>query len=191
MHHYLQLSEIPDLESDYIYYPLQYQPEQTTSPEAGHYVHQSLIVNILQHGNGDDQLIYVKEHPAQFNWATFGELGRSKQFYDDLIELDNVKLVPVDYNHSKLLKYCHVVATATGTIGWEALLADKFALIFGDPWYKEFNNVFKINTVHDLKSALDKISQFENNSNRRTADIDDIILRSYNNIADVIIDYVD
>jgi len=189
MYYYLQLSEIPDLKSDYIYYPLHYQPEQTTSPEAGQYVHQSLIVNILSHGIGDDQLIYVKEHPAQFNWATFGELGRSKQFYDDLIELDNVKLVPVDYNHSKLLKNCHIVATATGTIGWEALLVNKFALIFGDPWYKKFNNAFKINTLHDLKSALDEISEFENNSNS-PADIDNIMSRSYNNIADAISDYV-
>jgi len=74
----------PSFSEEYIYFPLHYQPERTTSPEGGHYVDQTIVAKMLSK-IADDQLVYVKEHPSQFDPRLKGQLGRRNWQYDDLL----------------------------------------------------------------------------------------------------------
>ncbi|WP_461248593.1 hypothetical protein, partial [Treponema sp. R6D11] len=62
---YNQLAENPDYNLKYIYIPLHYQPEMTTSPIAKEYVRQELVISILDYYLPKDVTIYIKEHPMQ------------------------------------------------------------------------------------------------------------------------------
>ena len=157
---YRQFSNLSlDFSKKFIYVPLSYQPECSTSPQGGAFVNQILMIKILSASLPQDWLIYVKEHPAQ--WMAFGlnyTDYRYPGYYRQIARIKNVYLVPVETNTYDLIKQSQAVVTITGTAGWEAVLRRKPALIFGYPWYKDCPGVWQINGVEACRQALEKIS---------------------------------
>lgn len=141
----------PDISKDYIYLPLHFQPEATTSPLAGAFVDQLLIVKLLAYTIPKGVYIYVKEHPKQKIF------GRNLDFYRELLSIPNVKLIPREYNSFALINNCNAVATATGTAGWEGFLRQKPVLMFGHYFYQYAPSVFQISNRADCMKAIDKI----------------------------------
>ena len=156
--HYKKLTQDADFTIPYIYVPLHYQPERTTSPEGGVFANQLLMVDVLSKCTPEGWNIYVKEHPMQFKAvSSHGECSRTADFYDDLVALPNVMLIPISTSSFNLIDNAKAVATATGTIGWEAVLRQKPVMIFGHAWYKNCEGVFHTPTKEKCKSALSKI----------------------------------
>jgi len=141
----------PDLNQKYIYIALHFQPECTTSPMAGAFVDQLLIVQMLAGLLPPNIHLYVKEHPCQTQY------GRNISFYKDLLDIPQVRLIPRTYNSFRLLENCLAVATATGTAGWEGLFRQKSVLMFGHHFYQSAPAVFPIHSVEDCKMALHQI----------------------------------
>ncbi len=141
----------PDLSQKYIYVALHYQPEATTMPVAGIFANQLLIVQMLAYCVPDDVLIYVKEHPNQ------DAFYRSIKFYQEMLAIPNVRLITRKYNTFELTKNALAVATATGTVGWEALFKGKPVLMFGHYVYQYAPGVLQISTIEDCQSAIRKI----------------------------------
>lgn len=141
----------PDLSQRYIYVALHYQPEMTTMPLAGAFVNQLLIIELLAYCIPKDVLLYVKEHPNQ-DWPC-----RSISFYESILKVPNVYLIRRDYNTFELSRHSIAVATATGTVGWEALFMQKPVLLFGTCFYQYASGVLKIKTLEDCQSAIYKI----------------------------------
>lgn len=141
----------PDISQKYIYLPLHFQPEATTSPLAGAFINQLLIVQLLAYAIPDDFFIYVKEHPNQTIF------GRNIDFYKNLLNIPKVKLVPKKYNSFRLLENCVAVATATGTAGWEGLFRKKPVLMFGHHFYQYAYGVFQISSLEDCSTAINQI----------------------------------
>jgi hypothetical protein len=139
-------------DSAYIYVPLHFQPECTTSPLGGAYVDQILMVKLLHSCLGKDLLLYVKEHPVQRSW------GRSIEFYRELAALPQVRLVDKASSSFDLIKNATAIATITGTAGWEALFYEKPVLMFGDFFYKYSPGVLAVKTLSDCQNALQKIA---------------------------------
>lgn len=155
---YVQLHTKPDFERPFIYLPLNYQPECTTSPMGGIFVDQLLMVETLAAAIPSDWLIYVKEHPGQ--WITNSKRYfnyRYRGYYKEIAGLPNVRLVPVGTSNYDLINNARIVATVTGTPGWEALLRSKPTLVFGYPWYQYCPGVFKVNDVESCKLAIENI----------------------------------
>lgn len=146
----------PSFSEEYIYFPLHYQPERTTSPEGGHYVDQTIVANMLSKV-ASDQLVYIKEHPSQFDPQLKGQLGRRKWQYDDLLTHKNIRLVPVGTDPYELIDNAVAVATVTGTAGWEAINRATPAITFGSAWYRDAPGVYKIDTYSDLKESMESI----------------------------------
>lgn len=141
----------PDFNVKYIYVPLHMQPEETTCPMAGVFNDQDLIVKMLAAHLPKDVLIYVKEHPAQ------GELGRSGEFYQSMIDIPSVRFVPRSTDTFQLISNSIAVATATGTAGYEGLFRGKPAMIFGHRFYQYAPHVYQIHSNADCINALDEI----------------------------------
>lgn len=148
----------PDLSKPFIFVPLQYQPERTSSPDGGAYVDQYLMINLLRSAFSTDIPIYIKEHTSQFHPKMDGHLGRFPFDYYDYVRLQNVHLIPTAFSSFQLIDASLCVATLTGTVGLEAVARNKPVLIFGPGcWYRSLPGVFYIDNDSSLQNAVEKI----------------------------------
>ncbi|MBI3631449.1 MAG: hypothetical protein HY219_01100 [Candidatus Staskawiczbacteria bacterium] len=155
---YKKFQIIPDFDKKFVYVPLHFQPEASTSPLGGLFIDQILMIEILSAAIPDDWLIYVKENP--FQWLIggyyFGQF-RYKNYYEELNKLKKVRLVPVEINSLELIRKAEVIASVTGTAGWEAVLRSKPAMVFGHAWYKDCPGIFKVESVESCQKAIKDI----------------------------------
>ncbi|MDO8594513.1 MAG: hypothetical protein Q7R93_03290 [bacterium] len=155
---YQSVVSVPDFNKKYIYFPLHYQPECSTSPLGGVFVNQMLMIKTLSACLPKDWLLYVKEHPTQWLARGLGYLShRYKGYYLEMAKLKNVRVMPIETNSYRLIYGAEAVATATGTAGWEAILRSKPALVFGYAWYRDCHGVFRIDGPTTCKMAIRKI----------------------------------
>ena len=96
---YRTLQRAPDFDKPYIYLPLHYQPECTTSPQGGIYVEQILMIKTLAAALPEGWEVYVKEHPAQWpsHWGDFTP-QRYHGFYEEIARVRGVRIVPITTN---------------------------------------------------------------------------------------------
>jgi hypothetical protein len=143
-----------DLTRRFIYVPLHLQPECTTSPMAGAFVEQQLMVQLLAAAAPADVLIYVKEHPMQ---DKYGIVSRSVAFYQELIDIPSVRLVPRDTSTYTLMRHCVALSTATGAAGWEGLFRRKPYLMFGYHVYQYAPGVIAVHDLASCKRAMNMV----------------------------------
>jgi len=138
-----------DFSKKYVYFPLQMQPELTTTTLGGIYKDQLLAIEHLRTILPDDWKIYVKENPKQLGFY------RDKYFFERLKLIKNVEYISKEVNTYELLKYAKFSATVTGTIAWESITSGKPALIFGNIWFKNLPGIIKYKKDLKLQDILD------------------------------------
>ncbi len=151
----------PDFSKKFVYMPLNFQPERTSSPQGDMFVDQILIIETLSASLSKDWVIYVKEHPTQW-WLRDGLIYSSvryRGYYERIARLKNVYIVPITVDTYTLTNKSQVVATVTGTAGWEATLRLKPVIIFGYPFYRDFPFLFRVKDVETCKAAFKKITK--------------------------------
>lgn len=167
---YRALERTPDFSAPFVYFPLSFQPERTTSPQGGVYTDQILAIETLAAALPEKWRIYVKEHPSQ--WWLRGKTryssARYEGYYRRLARIPHVTLIPPRLPSSELLAKAKAVATITGTAGWEALLTGKTPITFGYPWYQDCPGVLRVRSVADCMRALKEI---ENGARVSEADL--------------------
>lgn len=138
----------PDLSCKFIFVSLHYQPECTTCPMGGVFVHQDLMIDLLMKTVPPDVKLYIKPHPRE---------GMSKKLYRRLqVDSRTVFINPV-LNSFSLITKSLAVATITGTTGWEGFLNNKPILMFGSYFYQDAPGVYKVKSIADTKNALTAI----------------------------------
>ncbi len=148
----------PDFSKKFVYLPLQYQPERTSSPQGGIFVDQLLIVETLSAALPEDWFLYVKEHPVQWTARGLNFFNyRFPGFYKKMASLRNVEVVPMGISGYELINHSQAVATISGTSGWEAAARLKPVLVFGYAWYRDCPGVFRVTNAESCRKALDKI----------------------------------
>lgn len=152
MRYYDARAVAADLERDFVFVALHYQPEMSTTPLGGAFAHQELMVAMLAAALPRGWRIYVKEHPVQ------RARGRSKAFYDALLANPQVSLVSRDLPSTVLVKHCRAAATVTGTVGWEGIFMGKPVLVFGAVSYQLLDGVFTVKSNEDCTRALTAIA---------------------------------
>lgn len=152
---YRTLTEPVNCDEKFVYFSLHFQPERTSIPLAGVFENQALALEILSKAIPEDWKIYVKEHPRQLTAPKCNARHyRSRKFYERLKAIPKVVLLNIEEDNKKLIQKAAVVATLTGSPGWEALLAGKPALIFGYPWYMECASCFKVDSAESCQRAI-------------------------------------
>lgn len=144
------------LDEKFVYFPLQLQPELTTSVLGDIHADQLLALEKLSELLPDDWFIYVKENPKQ----TARQRGRL--FYERLLKVGKVKYLSMNYNTYKLIEKSQFVSVVTGTAGWEAISGGKNVLVFGKAWYKTLPRVFCYDPAISLADILDCKVSHEN-----------------------------
>ena len=158
---------------DYVYFPLHYEPERTTNPEAGpHYDQLSTLIELRALMSDHDRLV-VKEHPSQHYRSMRGHLGRSALVYKLIRQLPNTYLVPTQMDQSTLLKRARLVVTLTGTAALEAALLGTNAAVLGDSWFGGCPGVAQLdNSIDVLTSKSDSKATVEDIADYLTTLID-------------------
>ena len=145
----------------FVYFPLHFQPEMTTSTLGGSYSDQLLAIEHLSKILPDDCSIYIKENPKQTG------VMRGPQFFDRLERIPNLEFLPSYANTYQLIDKSEFVATVTGTAGWEAICKGKTALVFGMPWYRSLPGAIRFHKgityeyIHNYKiehSSLERLT---------------------------------
>lgn len=144
-----------DQSTEYIYFPLHYEPERTTLPDGGLVFNNqmSLLLKLLQ--VFPNHIIVVKEHPTQLYKAFRGWRSRSEYFYKMLCELPNVLFVDNRVNSMEIMRNSSFVATVTGTIAIEAAFHGIPALFFGEAWYRGCPGTISFEDVKDQTDLVD------------------------------------
>lgn len=155
-----------DFKKPFVYLPLHFQPEATSSPVGGIFVDQILMVEIISASLPGEWLLYVKEHPSQWLPRGFNFFSaRYRGYYRKIAALKNVRLIPIKTDTYDLINKSQAVATISGVAGLEALMRLKPAVIFGYPWYRDFPGAFKVNDTKSCRAALQKIREgFKSNT---------------------------
>jgi len=141
----------------FIYFASPYQPEIYSNTSPGPYEDIFLILDTLSSVIPDDWKIYYKEHPNIFYKKSNYTLSRSKEFYDKLKLNKKIILVSHKTSTFELIDASQAVATVGGTVGWEAIIRNKPALVFGNIWYSECQSVFNIRNFNEAENAISKI----------------------------------
>ena len=160
---YLSLCENPDLEKPYVYYPLQYRPEVASNPTGGLYYDLILPIIMLQQALPNGWEILVKEHTTQFKPFFAGFVGRNKQDYEEISKIPKVKLVSPELSSKMLVSNAQAVGTSAGTVGLEAALNAKPALVFGYPWYLGCPGTIHATDTSIIKDVFQNPSKYSAN----------------------------
>ena len=140
----------PSLDGDFVYFPLQYQPEGNTTSWGGIYDDQLLAIEQLSQKLPEGWQILVKENPQQIGYQ------RGKWFYERLAGIPQARLVPRETDTYELLRKSRFAATITGTIGWESITGGKPVLIFGPgAWYRSLPGVIRFTEKFRVEDVLD------------------------------------
>lgn len=137
-----------DLERRFVYVPLQFQPEMTSTSLGGVYVNQALMVETLRDTLPDDVAIYVKENPKQ------GGYQRGPLFFHRLSRIAGVQFLPSHIDTKLLTAKSECVATVTGTVGWEAIRQGKPAIVFGAAWFQDLPGVYRYTRDLDYQAIV-------------------------------------
>ncbi len=149
-----------DVPEHCVFYPMQYQPEQTTLVGGLHFANQiSTIENIAKCVPFGYTLI-VKEHPR-------GRGARPAWQYRHLARFPNIRFCDAD--SKAIMKSCEAVITITSTVGLEAMALDKPIVVLGNCYYDFADVVYKPKSWPELARMLRRIlidGEYEKNAQR-------------------------
>ena len=154
---YLRLERAPDFSRPFVFVPLHYQPEVSTSPLGGKFHDQLLMLQMLARHLPSGWSIYVKEHKSIFDQFTRGHFCRSTDYYERIAALPNVHLAPMGISSFDYIDRSRAVATVTGTAGCEGLLRGKPTIVFGNAWYRDCEGALDGGSESSCAIAFEKI----------------------------------
>jgi hypothetical protein len=142
---------LPNFEEDqmsqgkFVYFPLHLQPELTTGAIGDGFEDQLYALEQLSRKLPTGWKIVAKENPKQ-TLHYRGRLYRAR-----LARLKNVIVAGSRTESRNLIKHSKLVATVTGTAGFEALCLGKPVIIFGHAWYRNLAGVTRFSGDLDLE----------------------------------------
>ncbi len=160
---YNSLTQEPRKNEKYIFFPLHYQPEATTSPCGDIFANQMIAIETILKNTSEDIYVYVKEHPQQFQYHMEGQCSRIQDMYMYLSKCKRIRFMPLHMNSFEIMTNAIAVATITGTVGWEAIMHKKPVIVFGLIWYEQCPGVLRITDSESASKINNHIDSFKYN----------------------------
>jgi len=139
----------------FFFYPLQLQPESSTSVCATYYYDQLNTVKNIAFALPFPYRLFVKEHPASVGL-------RSESFYNELKKLPNVVLIGPGESVQELIRRSDGVIVLTSTVGMEAALVGKPVYVFGKVYYSHHPFCRKVSSFEELKEKIEEDAENRN-----------------------------
>lgn len=148
-----KLSKSTDFKKNYVYFPLHVEPERQLLMVAPYFENQIEIIRNIAKSLPIDYRLVVKEH-----WMMEPRGWREISFYEEIMNIPNVELLHPSVDGEFLIKNCSIVATISGSSGFEALFHNKPVITFADNSYASISSVFRIKQIEDLPKILSSIT---------------------------------
>ena len=125
---------------------------------APYYVNQTEVIRNVAKSLPIDYKLYVKEHPGNVlrSW-------RSKEEYEQIMEIPNVVLFHPDFSKEELYKKCTMVFSIAGTAGFEASCYGKPAITLVDVNYSILPSVKVLRNFDELPGLFNELSNLKVN----------------------------
>ena len=133
----------------FVYFTLHSEPERALLFPAPFYMNQLSVIQNVSKSIPTGYKLYVKEHPTQriFGW-------REQNWYKELLQLPNVKLIHPNISNEELLNNCSLAISIGGTVGLEASFFNKPSIVFADVIYSMIKSVVKIENLSELPKKI-------------------------------------
>lgn len=136
-----------DPSTPYVFFPLHLEPELSLLWLARFDADQIAVVRRVAQSLPVGMKLVVKEHPQMVAL-------RPRRFYRELKKIPNVVLVRPEISSFSLIARAALVATITGTAGWEATLFGKPVITFGNIFYNALPSVVRSRTPEELPMQI-------------------------------------
>ena len=146
------LSQLP-LPEHFVYFPLHFQPEATTSAKGRHFVEQYEVALSVSNSLPDDIHLVIKEHPHQYQKL----LPRPPGFMNKLATIPKVFIADSALSSVDLRRKCLGVVTVSGSNGFELLASGKRVIAFGSAPWREAPGVYTVSSHSDIREALSAV----------------------------------
>ena len=140
-----------DCHKNFIFFPLQLDPERTLLIDAPFFVNQLELVRNTAKSLPIGYKLYVKEHAAMKTRS-----WRSLEFYKELKKIPNVVLIHPSLKPDEILKQCSLIITINSTAAFDGAFYEKPSIVFGDPMYSELPFVHQVENIKQLPSLIRK-----------------------------------
>ena len=151
------------LPENYILFPLHYQPERTTLPEAEVFHNQIYALKILIKSLPKGTVVVAKEHPSTFSNMCHWKYRWSDYYFAD----EKLLWAPINFDNGILIQKSRIVASINGSVCFEALLLKKKVVFFAENILKLFPNVHFYSNIKNLRIFLSSY-KFTDNSYQQT-----------------------
>jgi len=154
---YLSARDLPN--ANYVFFPLNSEPEISLSIQSKPYVNQIEAVRSVARSLPIGMELFVKEHPRSIGY-------RSLAYYRKLLRIPNVRLVDPSVESPKVIEHSQMVISVWSFVGFEALLSKIPVIVLGTPSFTMLPNsmvraISDINTLPRHVSELLKGYQFD------------------------------
>jgi len=160
-----------DIPAHSVFYPMQYQPEQTTLVGGLFFANQISVIENIAKALPFGFTLIVKEHPR-------GRGARPAWQYRHLARFPNIRFC--DANAKEIMARCCAVITITSTAGLEAMAMDKPVVALGRCYYDFADVVYKPQSWYELAEMLQRIlidGEYDENAQR--SDLIDCFFLAY------------
>lgn len=144
------VGKLPDTEP-FVLFGLHLQPESSTLVRGQFFQDMLAVTRNIALSLPAGYRLFVKEHDVMFG-------RRPRSFYEDLKNIANVELVSPYEPGPMLARNAAAIATVTGTFGWDAILLGKPAIVFGEPFFANYDGAYHVTDMTKLpeifKTAL-------------------------------------
>ncbi len=115
----------PEPDEPFVYFPLQMQPEVTSTVWAPSYMDQVSLVELVARSIPIHWKLYVKEHPIMLG-------RRPTSYYKRLLGLPTVRMIRPGYPSRTLVKQAELTMSVTGTSPFEGAVLGRRGIMFGE-----------------------------------------------------------
>jgi hypothetical protein len=145
---------------NYVCVFLQLQPEQTTLPDGGLFVHHLFVIQMLYSAVSPLGLsLVIREHPATFAFVK-NTKWRPRDFYSSIKNIGpNIYLDDINADPYSLIKNSSAVSAITGTVLLEGLLLGRPVVAFGKHPLKEYTSTAFVDKFADEVELRDKVAK--------------------------------
>lgn len=153
-------SQVPDLKTKFVYFPLHFQPEATTSVKGRHFYRLREAVSFVAGHLPNGWSLIVKEHPHQ--WRRFYD--RKLGFFAELSRIPRVQLVHHSYDNNSLVEQSQaVVCVSHSSITAYANTRGKPVISLGNSHFRRSPNYFCITSTEELENVFRLVSGKDTN----------------------------
>lgn len=148
-------SRVPDFEVKFVYFPLHFQPEASSSVKGRHFYQLREAVSFIAGHLPDGWSLIVKEHPHQ--WRRL--YSRKTGFFAELSRIPGVQLIPHDCDNNYLVEKSQaVVCVSHSSITAYANSKGIPVISLGHSHFRRSPNYFCVESTEDLTKVFRLVS---------------------------------